>query len=151
MDESTCSGRAKEAIAETRAAFVVALRDGDTATASAVYADDARLLAPPTELIQGRAAIEEFWKAGLYAGIAEVALDAVEVEREHELAYEIGLYSLRLQPKAGETIVEHGKYVLVHERQGDGSWRRAVEVFNPDAPLPTTPDRAPRQRSKRRR
>jgi uncharacterized protein (TIGR02246 family) len=122
-------------IAETSAAFVAALKDGDAKAACTVYADDARLLAPSAELMQGRDAIEAFWRAGLEAGIAEVELETIELERHDGLAYEIGRYALWLRPLDDAAVVDRGKYVLVHERQRDGSWRRAVEMFNPDGPI----------------
>jgi ketosteroid isomerase-like protein len=149
MDESGRTGRAEAAITEARAAFVSALVDGDAETASAVYADDARLFAPSTEPIRGRAEIEGFWRAGLEAGISDVKLEALELERADRLAYEIGRYSLCLRPATGETVVDRGRYVLVHAREADGSWRRAVEMFNPDAP-PVAMQRA-RVRSRPRR
>jgi hypothetical protein len=41
--------------------------------------------------------------------------------------------ALRREPAESGPVVDRGKYLLVHERQDDGSWRRAVEMFNPDA------------------
>jgi uncharacterized protein (TIGR02246 family) len=122
-------------IAETSAAFVAALNEGDAKAACAVYADDARLLAPSAELMHGREAIEAFWRAGLEAGVAEVELETLELERHDGMAYEIGRYALWLRPLNDAAVVDRGRYVLVHERQQDGSWRRAVEMFNPDGPL----------------
>lgn len=141
------SSHLDEAIAETRAAFVAALQEGDAKAACSVYAEEARLLPPSAELLRGRDAIEAFWKAGLAAGITEVELEAVEVERDSRLAYEIGRYSLRLKPRDGGSVVDRGKYVLVHERQKDGAWRWAVEMFNPETP----PARAGGQSNERRR
>jgi ketosteroid isomerase-like protein len=135
MDERRGEGRvADDLIAGARAAFLAALRRGDAEAASAVYTDGARLLAPSAELFEGRAAIAAFWRAGLEAGISAVELEALELERNGSVAYEIGRYALRLQPAEGGTVVDRGKYALVHERQDDGSWLRAVEAFNPDAP-----------------
>jgi hypothetical protein len=31
--------------------------------------------------------------------------------------------------------VEHGSYLVIHTQADDGSWQRAVEVFNPDGPV----------------
>jgi uncharacterized protein (TIGR02246 family) len=125
---------AEAAIAETTAAFVAALAAGDATAASAVYADDARLMPPATGLVQGRDAIERFWRAGVESGISGVELDVVELARHDGFAYEIGRYALRLQPSDARAVVDEGTYVLVHEQQGDGSWRRAVEMFSPSQP-----------------
>jgi uncharacterized protein (TIGR02246 family) len=121
-------------IAETRAAFVAALTARDATAASAVYAEDARLLAPSAELMQGRDAVEAFWRAGLDAGIAGVELETLALRWDEHIAYEIGRYELRLEPAEGGTVTDRGKYLLVHERQADGGWRWAVEMFNADVP-----------------
>lgn len=129
------------AIDESRAAFVAALQAGDARAASAVYTADAQLLPPSTELVEGRPAIEAFWQAGIDAGLSAVELEQLKLECDGRFAYEIGRYALRLRPADGESVVDRGKYVLVHARQDDGSWRWAVEMFNPDAPLPVRPNR----------
>jgi ketosteroid isomerase-like protein len=134
-----------DAVAATRAAFVAALQGGDAGAAAAVYADTARLLAPSAELIRGRSAIEAFWRTGLEAGIVGVELEALELERNDDVAYELGRYALRLEPLDGGAVVDRGKYALVHERQADGSWKRAVETFNPDAP-PVSGEQAKEER-----
>jgi ketosteroid isomerase-like protein len=122
-----------ESFATTRAAFVAALRSGDAKAATAVYAGNARLLAPSAELLRGSEAIEAFWRAGIEAGISGVELNSFELEYNDGLAYEIGRYALQLEPAEGGTVVDRGNYLLVHERQEDGSWRWAVEMFNPDS------------------
>src|SRR5262245_16147050 len=132
MDERSGGAGFERLTAEARAAFVSALKRGEVALAARAYADDARLLAPSAELIEGRQAIEKFWRAGLEAGISDVQLEPLALERESGLAYEIGRYALKLESADGETVVDRGKYLLVHEQQVDGSWRRTVEMFNPD-------------------
>lgn len=133
MDEGT--------IGRLRTEFIAALRSGDAAAASALYADDARLIAPSAELIRGRAAIEAFWRAGLDTGVSEIELESLEFGIEEGLAYEIGRYALTLEPVEGDKVVDRGKYLLVHERQEDGSWRWAAEMFNPDAGPAFAPQR----------
>ena len=127
-----------EAIAETRASFVEALQCGDAAAAASVYAETARLLPPSAEPMEGREAITAFWRAGIESGISAVDLEPREIERRDGLAYEIGRYALRLRAADGGTVIDRGYYLLVHERQPDGTWRRAVEMFSPCAPPATT-------------
>jgi ketosteroid isomerase-like protein len=141
MDARSSDSRLEAAIDQTRTAFVAALRHGDAKAAARVYADGAKLLAPSAELIKGLRAIEAFWQAGVDSGICDVELDALELERRGRLAYEIGSYALRLRPADGETVVDRGKYLLIHARQTDGSWRWAVEMFNPDT-TSTSPNAA---------
>ena len=134
MDAQDGDGRPlDEALSENRASFVAALADGDAKAAAAVYAANARLLAPSAELLRGSEAIEAFWRAGLEAGITSAELEEVELDQHEGLAYEIGRYAVQLEPAEGGTVVDRGNYLLVHERQEDGSWRWAVEMFNPDS------------------
>jgi ketosteroid isomerase-like protein len=122
-----------EAIAWARTAFVEALRGGDAVAASGVYAEDAKLLAPSAEVFAGRAAIAAFWRAGLDAGMSGIELEELTTGGGEGVAWEIGRYALYLEPADGQSIVDRGKYLVVHQLQEDGSWRWAVEMFNPDA------------------
>ena len=121
-------------LSATRERFESAVRRGDATQAVAVYARDATLLPPSAGLVSGRTAIERFWQAGIDSGISEVAFEPMTAAGTGTLAYEIGSYSLRLRTADRGTVVERGKYVLVLEQQGDGSWRRAVEMFSPGSP-----------------
>ena len=118
-------------IAETRAAFAAALERGDAGAVSGVYAEGAKLLAPSAELIEGRASIEAFWRAGIEIGVSHAEFHPIELRRNDGLAYEVGRYTLRVRGAVGP-VVDDGTYLLVHERQDDGSWRRVVEMFSPD-------------------
>jgi ketosteroid isomerase-like protein len=127
------TGDVETAGSAARAAFAAALHAGEAAVISALYAQDARLLAPAAPPIRGRAAIERFWQAGVDTGLKSGELEAAALERGDGVAYELGRYTLAVESDDG-TVVDRGDYLLVHERQDDGSWRWAVEMFNPDAP-----------------
>ena len=116
---------------EARRTFAAALRRGDAAAASSLYTDDAWLLAPAAAPIRGRGAIEQYWQAGVDAGVKRGA-QARDDRNEGKLAYGSGATRSRSDAKAREA--DRGDYLLVHERQDDGSWRWAVEMFNPDVP-----------------
>lgn len=123
---------------KARAEFVAAVRRGDAAAASELYTSDARLLAPAAPPIRGRQAIEQYWQAGVSAGVRDVELELVTIEGRGGIAYELGRYAVQID-EAGATVVDRGDYLLVHERQDDGSWRWAIEMFNPDAPAAARP------------
>ena len=108
MDEPRGTSQPDVEIAEGRAVFADALRHGDAKAAGSVYSETARLLAPSADLIEGREAIEAFWQAGLDAGVVDMELDAVTVERRGRLAYELGRYALQLRPPAGGTVIDRG-------------------------------------------
>lgn len=109
-----------------------ALRRGDVSAAGSLYADDCRLLTPQADVVCGRAGIEAYWRAGLAVGLASVELVPTEIEVGAETAVEIGRYRLGVSADGGAAVTDEGRYVVFHRRQVDGSWLRAVDVFNPD-------------------
>jgi uncharacterized protein (TIGR02246 family) len=124
-------GRAE--IEAANEAFVRGVEQGDAAAMAAVYEPDGRLLAPNTEPQQGSAAIEAFWKTIIDAGVRGALLETQTVDERDDLAVEVGRYTLRTAADGGE-IVDVGKYVVIHRRQPDGSWRYAVDIFNSNRP-----------------
>src|SRR6187551_280085 len=118
-------------IGEARAAFTAAIARADADGAGSVYTEDARLQPPSVGLIEGRPSITKFWAAGIGVGVSHAEFDPVAVRHQNGLAYEIGPYALRIQT-GRESAVERGTYLVVHERQPDGTWLRAAEMFSAD-------------------
>jgi ketosteroid isomerase-like protein len=111
---------------------------------AAVYTEDAVFLPLDAEPLRGQAAIERFWHGGIRMGIRGLELEILQLEHERVFAYEIGRYTLCFEPEDDAPVTDLATRVVVHRRQQDGSWRRAVEIFNRTPP-------APDQRIKRRR
>ncbi len=124
----------QHAIRETTVALATAISRGDAAGAAAQYAADAVLLAPTAELVDGRSQIETYWRTGIALGVSSMQLDARELRFARTVAFEFGDYALSVAADRREPVVDLGKYFVLHIRDGDGSWRRAVDVFNPDGP-----------------
>jgi len=120
------------------AALAAALARGDAPGAAALYSDDGKLLTSAAKLISGRDEIEAYWREGIGFGLSNLELEAFDVQVLGAVAIEIGRYTLAVRDGSDE-----GKYLVLHRRQPDGSWRRAVDVFNPDEP---TSARSPQSR-----
>jgi ketosteroid isomerase-like protein len=118
----------------TNDAFADAIARGDAAAAAAVYAEDARLLPPGAEPLTGRIAAERFWREGIEAGVCGLELETLELEKRGDTAVEVGRYVLASAVPDAAATIDHGKYVVIHKRQADGSWKRGVDIFNSDAP-----------------
>jgi len=127
-----------ESIAEDleagRLAFANALRTGDAVAAADAYADDATLVAPAAEVLNGRPAIEGFWRTGVETGIERIDLTVIALQQRGEVAMEIGRYALHMTPDTGGQVVDRGRYLVLHRVDRDGRWRRCAEMFSPDRP-----------------
>jgi ketosteroid isomerase-like protein len=117
---------ARESLDEVRAAIEAqnrrlaeAVSRGDEEAAAAVYADDARLMPPNAETIEGRAAIGAHWGAKRESGVADAAIDTREVVLGKGTATELGVYRFR---GADTTLLDEGNYVVVWKKV-DGTWR----------------------------
>ena len=109
-----------------------ALLRGDADAVGALYTDDCRLLTPQAEVVCGRWQIEAYWRTGIAVGLAGVELVTTELEVGRDTAVEIGRYRIEVAADGGAALTDAGRYVVFHRRQADGSWLRAVDVFNPD-------------------
>lgn len=124
----------RAAIEQVNQQFVEAFKAGDVATMASLYAEDAVVLAPGEEMVHGRAAIQESMAAQLPPGVQEFSLATMHVGAEGSLAYEVGTYSLTFQPEGQPSVSDAGKYVVVWERQADGSWKLKADIWNSNAP-----------------
>jgi uncharacterized protein (TIGR02246 family) len=128
---AACSARspmppaaARRAIEAAVASYVSASNQGDADALAALYADDAVLLPPDHEPIQGREAIGAFWQQGTDEGL-EIRMLRVEVDGD--LGYLVGRYNL---PATEEEPADSGKSVMCLRRQPDGSWRLTADIWN---------------------
>ena len=108
----------------------------DAEAFGAVYADDAVLMLEGMPDMEGRAAIQE--------GIAGMMQDPnfalsfepeeVVVARAGDLAYETGPYSLTMSTPEGAPTTVAGSYLVVWEKQADGTWKVIFDVPVSDPP-----------------
>jgi ketosteroid isomerase-like protein len=131
MDGTAAVARMPSPFDELRRAFMDALGRRDARAAADVYAAEARILLPASRPMDGRAAIEAFWRAGLESGMSSLDLFPDFLEGEREFACEIGRYVLHAEPRDETAVVEEGRYLIVHRQEPDGAWRRALEILEP--------------------
>ena len=120
---------ARSDIDALNATFMQAMRKGDAQLVASVYAADARILPPGTEALTGPA-IETYWQEAIDAGVTDGVLETLSFEEHGDVALEEGQYEVR----AGDEVVDSGKYLVVHRRQGDGSWRFGIDIWNSNRP-----------------
>jgi uncharacterized protein (TIGR02246 family) len=124
----------RQAIEAANDKFGESVRKGDGAALAALYADDARLLPPNGEMLQGTTDIKAFWTGALQMGIRDANLTTLEVIGMGELACEIGKYDLTIKPEGQGTIEDMGKYVVMWKRSSNGAWKLYVDIWNTSKP-----------------
>lgn len=53
---------------------------------------------------------------------------------------EIGRYGVSVEVERATKVDEHGTYLVLHRQVADGSWQRALDVFDPDEPVGSSHD-----------
>ena len=131
-------GNELEALDRLREAHVAALNAGDGDAWAACFSADAVQMPPNFAANVGADAIRG-WSGGMLdAFSAEFSLSPEEVQLTgDDWAFERGSYAITLTPKGGgDPIQDDGKYITLYQRQPDGAWRMARDIWNTNNPLP---------------
>lgn len=114
------------------AAWSAAANRGDMAAVAALYTEDAILLPPNAASVRGRQSIQRFFEGFRAVSPSNVRLFPDEITACGNTAYELGRYEMTLNPPGAAPINDRGKYIVVWQRQSDGSWRISRDIFNSD-------------------
>jgi len=116
-------------ITSRSAEWGAAMNAGNADAIVAMYTDDARLLAPNTEMTIGEDGIRAAFGGMTDAGLS-VKLTSIEARVSGDIGHNVGRYVL----SAGGQDVDVGKFVETWERGADGVWRIANDIYNSDRP-----------------
>jgi ketosteroid isomerase-like protein len=105
--------------------FADALAKQDVDRVVSYYTDDARMLFEGEPIIRGKAAIDAMWRETLAKAPGTMRFESGDIFDEGSLVVDVGRYKSR----RGE-----GKYVVVYQRQSDGSLKIAVDAGLDDQP-----------------
>ena len=116
-------------------AFHDGVANRDAAALASLYAEDGRFLPQNLPPCAGRAEIQAAMQQLLDMGASSLDVEPLEVREVGDLTIEYGRYTLALQLEGGESATDVGKYLVIHEPQGDGSTKIAFDIFNSNAPM----------------
>ena len=119
------SDEVRTAVEAANRAFIAAFLRGDAAAVAALYTEDAKVIAPGSDVASGRVAIRALWQKVIDGGVKDLTLSTGTVESAGDLAYEDG--TVKLVGKDGQTTV--GRYVVVWKRI-DGAWKLHRDIWN---------------------
>lgn len=115
--------------------FAAALNAKDATLAASYYTEDAVVIPPGEAMIQGRAAIEAYWKAGIeQGGVHDASVQTIKAESSGDLGYEIGSFVLTVNGPDGKPVQEQGRYVELLKRGADGKWYSTAGIWNAAPP-----------------
>ena len=98
------------------------------------YSDDAMVLPPNATSAATKEAIRNVWK-DMFASPGLVISwqpTRVQVGKSGEMAWVRGTYALTMNDASGKPIDDRGKYIEVWEKQTDGNWKCAADMWNSD-------------------
>jgi ketosteroid isomerase-like protein len=124
-----------KAIHAARTGFEFAMIAGDIDKAASAYAPDAVRMLEHQPAIMGRDAIVADLKKTMASYKLEPSLNPQETKIVGDWAFERGLFMNHVTPTAGGPMtMEMGKYILIFQKQPDGSWQFAREISNLNEP-----------------
>jgi ketosteroid isomerase-like protein len=135
-------------VADTREADVAAIRQTEEAWKAAwstkvaenitpYWAEDATLMAPGVATVKGADAIKKVIGELVVDPNFALSLETVTVDasRGGDFGYAQGTYTVTAtDPAAKKAVTEKGKYLVLYEKQPDGSWKAVQDIWNADGP-----------------
>lgn len=120
-------------LSKIAADFGAAVSSGNAAAAAGFYTADATFMPPNEPAVRGRSNIQAWFQKQLDAGAANLRLTPAESRISGDLAFEAGTYTLSINPKAGASMTDNGKYLVVLKKDGT-AWKISHDIFNSDLP-----------------
>ncbi len=100
----------------------------------AFYSDDAIVLPPNATRAATKETVRNVWKDVLAAPGLVISWKPSKVKLGHNgaMAWVSGTYELIMNDASGKPINDRGKYLEVWEKQADGNWKCAADMWNSD-------------------
>ena len=119
-----------EAILVQSRAFSEAYVQGDIDALVNVYAEDGIAAAGGRDFVRGHEALRDFWALPEGRVVTRHAATPVELHVEGDLAYDWGYYEGAVTQDGEARPPFRGKYLIVWQREADGRWRIAHDMWN---------------------
>ena len=100
----------------------------------AFYSDDAIVLPPNATRAATKETVRNVWKDVLAAPGLVISWKPSKVKLGHNgaMAWVSGTYELIMNDSSGKPMNDRGKYLEVWEKQADGNWKCAADMWNSD-------------------
>jgi uncharacterized protein (TIGR02246 family) len=113
------------------ARWLTAYNTNTPAAFPAMYTNDAVVLPPGAQPVNGREAIGRFWEERLKPGNRkDHTFEIIDIRQDGHFAYQQARWTLAILNKTGEPTKLSGNTVRIFEQQPDGTWLTKVHIFN---------------------
>ncbi|MFQ5929648.1 MAG: YybH family protein [Acidobacteriota bacterium] len=127
-----------EAINTAGEEFVAAAKANSVEGLVFFYAADAVLMPPNEPAANGSEGVQE-WMQSFFDRFTmeDFSISTEEVVVVGDWAFRRGTFAMSVTPAAGgEQVQDAGKFVEIWQRQTDGPWKMARDIWNSDNPPP---------------
>jgi len=107
-----------------------AINQGDTTQLVGLYADNAVMMPPSSEILSDQGAIKNYWDDLREVGIDAYAINIVDLRINGDTAYQTILWEATRNAADGNVIQFDGNMSNVLERQKDGTWKIKLQSWN---------------------
>jgi uncharacterized protein (TIGR02246 family) len=102
----------------------------DARAVASLYTENAKLLPPTHDVIEGRRAIEEFWAGLLKAGVTGHRLELITAQGDQRGGVGAARWSAKGQGSDGQEQTFNGSAVHVFERRQGGGLKLSLQIWN---------------------
>ncbi|ASY62912.1 conserved hypothetical signal peptide protein [Sinorhizobium sojae CCBAU 05684] len=124
------AGPLEDDVKAAYSAWDAAFQKKDAKAVATLYAEDALLLPPSHNLIEGPAGVEKFFSDLFGAGATDHTLEVIKVGGDGKLVYGAAKWSAKGKDAQGKDQPWGGIATHVFERQADGSLKIKLHTFN---------------------
>ena len=127
----------RAAIDKAHEHFVSAMRTGDAAALADVVSEDVTFYPPHEPSRRGRHEVRA-WAEQAFSAIRteRIAISDRNVVVSGDWAFEIGSFVWAVVPVTGGRVIEdRGRFIAIWQRQADGTWKTAHDMWNSTIPV----------------
>lgn len=126
---------AEEKIRRLRDSYMRAEDSGDVEGCLAHWTEDGVLLPPGEPAVAGMGALRKWYRSNFDQFGFDFKMTLDEIQLSGDWSFARGSFAGMVIPKAGgESIEVKGKYLEIHRRQADGTWKFARHMWSSDSP-----------------
>ncbi len=111
--------------------FETSFNQGDAEGLGSLYTEDAKILSPNRDIIEGKNTILKFWQSALEMGIKSFKGEMIDADFSGNLGYLVGKYILY---DSANQELDQGRWISVLNNI-DGKWKVHRDIFQRSTPL----------------